>query len=474
MFYTKQIGANHEMICGGLEKKYYAGNGKYFASPLKDIREQTVLTEKEDDSYNNDSSRQHLKYDDKVDRYYSTYDLASLIYNRESYLEGKIDSCKDVDYFSFSYGEKRFYSRMGIAAEVTFQLEMLSPDCECELTIYDAKGNQVGIAKDKGNGVKEVTLPNWDGITTNYTVRVEGNEAQGQAYRIKVKETKTKNAENDSTKHGQELREAKNQAEYDVIQYKYEQYYKEQLDKLHREQFQSLPENEKYQGKLTVEELLEKYAAGETLTKQELTYLKIFAGMTDFEAAEAKHFIQTDFSEEIKQKAEQENIDWPEGSWGIEVDIKGKLSVKGDILERDREKIERMLEENFKDRLWGKYWQTQMKNVPYEQYGLINRYYDVEGFIGRATNGEYSWKDITVDSNGKIGGLPANLCSILNSYGANARYEDLSDSIYLLDSYKNTHNLNDIFKYKAEYVWDGSALQVVDAAGRKKNSARQN
>jgi len=165
------------------------------------------------------------------------------------YLDGKINSYGDVDYFSFFYGQKRFYSRMGIATEVTFQLEMLSPDYDCELTVYDTKGNQVGIAKDNGHGVKEVTLPNWDGVTTNYTVRVEGGGAQGQAYRIKVKETKTKNAENDSTKHGQEL-----------------------------------------------------------------TYLKIFADMTDFEEAEAKHSIQTDFSEEIKQKAEQENIDWPEGN----------------------------------------------------------------------------------------------------------------------------------------------------------------
>ncbi len=78
----------------------------------------------------------------------------------------------------------------------------------------------------------------------------------------------------------------------------------------------------------------------------------------------------------------------------------------------------------------------------------------------RATNGEYSWKDITVDSNGKIGGLPANLCSIFNSYEANARYEDLRDSIYLLDSYKNTQNINDILGYKAKYKWDGSVLQA--------------
>jgi len=81
---------------------------------------------------------------------------------------------------------------------------------------------------------------------------------------------------------------------------------------------------------------------------------------------------------------------------------------------------------------------------------LINRYYDLEGFINRATNGEYSWKDITVDSNGKIGGLPANLCSIFNSCEANAKYEDLriSGSISYVGSFSISFFLQNTFSKK--------------------------
>lgn len=74
-----QTGMGYEMVRSGLEKKYYAGNGKYFASPLKNMNEQTVLVEKEDTNYSNNSSKQHMKYDDRVDSYFSTYNLSILM-----------------------------------------------------------------------------------------------------------------------------------------------------------------------------------------------------------------------------------------------------------------------------------------------------------------------------------------------------------------------------------------------------------
>ena len=56
----------------------------------------------------NDSYRQRTKYDDRVDSYFSTYDLGILLQNRDSYLEGKLDSNGDVDCYSFSYAQKSF------------------------------------------------------------------------------------------------------------------------------------------------------------------------------------------------------------------------------------------------------------------------------------------------------------------------------------------------------------------------------
>ena len=98
-------------IGGGIvdSKIYETGNAaKSFKSPMKELNEQTVLIENAKTN-KNDSYHQHTKYDDQVDRYYSTYDIGTLLHNNESYLEGTIDSKYDVDYYSFSYPQKSFY-----------------------------------------------------------------------------------------------------------------------------------------------------------------------------------------------------------------------------------------------------------------------------------------------------------------------------------------------------------------------------
>ena len=81
-------------IGGGIvdSKIYETGNAaKSFKSPMKELNEQTVLIENAKTN-KNDSYHQHTKYDDQVDRYYSTYDIGTLLHNNESYLEGTIDS----------------------------------------------------------------------------------------------------------------------------------------------------------------------------------------------------------------------------------------------------------------------------------------------------------------------------------------------------------------------------------------------
>ena len=61
----------------------------------------------------------------------------------------------------------------------------------------------------------------------------------------------------------------------------------------------------------------------------------------------------------------------------------------------------------------GKYIQTA--DISNTQYRLVNAYYEVEQFIQKATNGQYSFDDINVDDNGKITGLPEKMCKIMNS-----------------------------------------------------------
>ena len=110
---------------------------KGFASPMKELNEQTVLVESCENK--NDSYRQKTKYDDRVDGYFSTYDLGILLQNRDSCLEGKLDSDGDVDYYSFSYGQKSFYAKMGVGTEITIRLENIPEGSDYDLAVYDAE-----------------------------------------------------------------------------------------------------------------------------------------------------------------------------------------------------------------------------------------------------------------------------------------------------------------------------------------------
>lgn len=59
-------------------------------------------------------------------------------------------------------------------------------------------------------------------------------------------------------------------------------------------QFEALPEDEKYSGTDSVEELLNKMKK-EQLSVSEMAYVKIFANLSDYERAEKSNYIKTIF-----------------------------------------------------------------------------------------------------------------------------------------------------------------------------------
>ena len=60
-------------------------------------------------------------------------------------------------------------------------------------------------------------------------------------------------------------------------------------------QFEALPEDEKYSGTDSVEELLNKMKKGEQLSVSEMAYVKIFANLSDYERAEKSNYIKKRF-----------------------------------------------------------------------------------------------------------------------------------------------------------------------------------
>ena len=128
--------------------------------------------------------------------------------------------------------------------------------------------------------------------------------------------------------------------------------------------------------------------------------------------------------------------------------------------EVDREKLEKMLSENFAEDLWNKH--IQATDISKEQYRLLNGYHELNKFLQNAANGEYSYKDITVDKNGKIGGLPDKMCQLLNSQEANAKYEELRDEIYMLMDYEKKYGIENIMNFSIKYQVSDSELSIID------------
>ena len=412
---------------------------KQFASPLKELNEQTVLIENCENK--NDSYRQKTKYDDRVDSYYSTYDLGTLLQNSDSYLEGKLDSNGDVDYYSFSYTLKNFYEKMGIGTEVKIRLENIPEGCDYDLVVYDMEGNQVGIAKDIGDGNRELTLPEWKG-SDRYTIKVEnhgsGNVNTEVPYRIRIMEEKYQKQE-----------------KTDSIQE-----HMDEIERLHREQFDSLPEDERYAGTKSVEELLEKKASGGLLDKQEETYLKIFANLHDYERAAAHGRIQNMLLPKMQEALERAEIDVQGKEYAIEVDIYGKIIIIGDFSEEEKRKAAGVLKEQFSDELWDCHMQASDYSTV--EFNRINAYKELSSFLEKSSRGQYSWDDISVDENGKIIGLPGKMCQLLNSQESNGRYEQLRDDILMLYDFGQMYGMDVFFGYKVRYEVAGSNIKVIN------------
>ena len=383
-----------------------------FASPMKELNEQTILVENSREN-KNDSYRQKTKYDDKVDRYYSTYDLGILLQNSDSYLEGKLDTNEDADCYSFFYSQKNFYEKMGLETEVTIRLENIPQGCNYDLIVYDMQGNQVGIAKDNGDGSRELTLPDWN-ESDHYTIKVE-NHGDGTVdtetpYRIRITD---------------------------------------EMERLHREQYDSLPEAERYTGAKSVEELLEKKASGELLDRQEEAYLKIFANLHDYERASAQGRIRNVLFPKMEEALGNAGIHVQGKGFIIEMDIDGKIIITGDLSDEEKQKAAGVLEEQFADELWDCHMQAS--DYTTEEFNRINAYKELSSFLRKSTGGQYSWKDISVDGNGEISGLPQKMCQLLNSQESNGRYEQLRDDILMLYDYGRVYGMDKFSDYKVRY-----------------------
>ena len=447
------VSTYHQYISSTLWEGRRYGKEQFF-SPLKDMREQTILIEKNEEN-KNDSYRQRTKYDDQVDCYFSSSNLSSLIGNQDSYLEGKLNSADDVDCYAFSYIQRALYDRMGISSKITIRLKNLTEGCDYDLLVYDKDGNQIGIAQKNGDGSSEWTLPEWD-HGRDYVIRVENRngetaDAEG-TYRIQITEERTQ----------------EQSGVLDQTVWEDKAGYAKEVDRLHDEQYHALPEEDRYQGDESVEELLKRMASGERLSKQELEYLKIYANLHDYERAEAGDRLQNKLYPKIVDRLKQAGIDLEGKVWELEINAYGKVTISGELTEEEKEQAEKILEEEFEDQLWDTYMQAS--GMDSKRYNQISAYREISSFLQKATNGQYKWEDIYKDTdksgNVKIAGLPSKLCELLNSQESNGKYEQLRDDIFLLWSAggwseENNQTAKDWTDFRVKYQSNGTKMNIV-------------
>ena len=143
------------------------------------------------------------------------------------------------------------------------------------------------------------------------------------------------------------------------------------------------------------------------MDRQEEAYLKIFANLHDYERASAQGRIQDMLLPKMKEALGNAGIHVHEKGFIIEMDIYGKIIITGDLSDEEKQKAASVLEEQFADELWD----CHMQALDYTtaEFDRINAFKELSSFLRKSTGGQYSWKDISVDGNGKISGLPQKI-----------------------------------------------------------------
>ena len=232
-------------------------------------------------SSNHTFRRQHTAYEvSDNDKGSAFLDLNFLIKDEMSSLKGNLSDDKDVDFYNFSIP---FMSMQRNYFRVEAYLDM-PEGCDYDLTLYDEYGNQVGKAEWDGEGRKKLNIPNWDIETNKYCLKVEkGNgEAVSPDDYYKIGFHVSENKEHEKTDavreaygnlHNAYSRKDENWREYldkyNAVLKETEQNYRKEIDQLHQKQFDSLPEEKKYKGGRTVDELLQDMAEGKALSDAE-------------------------------------------------------------------------------------------------------------------------------------------------------------------------------------------------------------
>ena len=414
-----------------------------------------------------------------VDCFGRALDLTTLINKPDGYLQGKLSGADDADYYKFNIAEYRILSVASdkYSLDITVTLDHIPGGCDYDLVLYDSDGNQVGIGQDNGNGGKSVTVPNWNIENREYTVKVLAKDGspvnedeyyhltfQTQQAEDNVLKQQAKEMQEYALALRQKLHDGQDAAEeiqaLQQIREKYEAYYASQVEDLHKRQAaEYLPEGEVFD-ESRKEEILSKMAAGGELTEQEKGLVSIFASAQEIDSATASAKLQADIGGEIFRQMEQAGIS-PIPSFEVSIGIDGKAEVEGIEDAAVKEKAEDILN-GFSGELIDTYISINagMQGMTKQEQYLLKAAMGIEQFLQKATGGNVTLADITVE-NGRIKGLDAPLDKLFNDPGQNQTYLDYRADILAIKDYERMQGSGLLGVFSARYVFDGKTVRAV-------------
>ena len=428
-------------------------------------------------SGNNTYRRQYTTYEvSDRDRGSAFLDLRFLIRDETSSLQGSLSDDGDVDFYHFSIPFNRTLQNY-FGVEVRMDMPK---GCDYSLTLYDEYGNQVGRAQWDGDGRKTLTIPNWDTQTNKYCIKVENGNGEEVSpddhYRISFHVSENREHEKtDAIREAYgELQSAYSQKDenwreyldkYNAVLRETEKNYIKEMEQLHRKQYDSLPEEKRYKGGRTVDDLLQAMAKGEDLSEAELEYVKIFANLKDMEKAQQKAELKNGFSDEFVKEMESVGIssDALEGM-RVRIGSSGDVSVDGIEDETVREQVQKLVDEKYSDRMYRYYTgiADSVGDLPSNVYRYVADVQEVRRYLKRITGENISLESLYLTPDGKIGGLPDKAADLINRTKNNVRIERIKDALAdIIGNIRISGNLG-IPDFVSEFGFGDGAFFVAD------------
>lgn len=403
-------------------------------------------------------------------------DFGFLIRDETSSLKGSLDSENDVDFYNFTIPYNRTYQNY-----FNIEIHMELPEgSDYRLTLYDEYGNQVGNAEWNGNNQKTINIPNWDTKTSKYCIKIEnemGNSVNpGNYYKINFHVSENKDAEktdaireaflkcnNDYSKKNDDWKDSL--AEYNRLLQEAEKNYVREVELLHEKQYNNLPEEKKYKGDRTVDELLQSISRGEKLSVAELEYVKIYSNLKDIEKAQQRSRLNNDLSLEFVKDLKGLGIsEYDLEHMKVQIGSNGKVIVENIDNNEIRKQVENLIEERYDNQLYRYYIgiADSVNELPSNVYQFALDVQEVERFLSNASNKEVSLSDLHFMPDGSIGGLPQNISDMINKTKDNAKIEGIKTAMQDIISYAKTYGNSSIPVFCSNFQFENGVFSVVD------------